>query len=113
MLCKKCLQNAWWNYGFESSTYVSFKNMHHKLHYLIFDCAIIVFTISSVKPYPVENCVKMKKLWFQQSLFLKSDFRERSIKIKETEQSKNGKLGLVKISSLSTQKFQSNYSPKW
>lgn len=53
-----------------------------------------VFTVSSVKPYPVDNCVKMKKLWFQQSPFLKSDFRERSIKIKGTEQSKNGKLGL-------------------
>ena len=95
-----------WNYGFESSTYVSFKDMHQKLYYFMFDCFIIVFTVSSVKPHPVDNCVKMKKLWFQQSPFLKSDFRERSIKIKGTEQSKNGKLGLVKIPSLSTQKFQ-------
>lgn len=35
--------------------------MYHKLHHLTFDYVVIVFTVSSVKPHPVDNCVKMKK----------------------------------------------------
>lgn len=47
-------------------------------------------------------------------MFVNSDFTDRPIKlkIKGTEYCKNGKLELLNITNLPTQKFQSNCIPK-
>lgn len=62
--------------------------MYHKLHHLTFDYVVIVFTVSSVKPHPVDNCVKMKKSWFQQSIFVSLISEKGLLKLKLKGQNK-------------------------
>ena len=47
----------------------------------MFDCVVIVFTVSSVKPHPVDNC-QNEEIMISIEYICFSDFRERSIKIK-------------------------------
>lgn len=58
--------------------------MYHKLYHLTFDYVVIVFTVSSVKPHPVDNC-QNEEIMISIEHICFSDFRERPIKIKGTE----------------------------